>query len=156
MNESKRTVKRRTKKNIKCEEEKRGNEGDNSGSNRGKSPTPVKSSTRSKPKATGKGIKPDQLTPEKSDEIESKKTEDKQDKGQAPIPKVSNKKTGKKSNKVKRKSKAVRERVRIRTPEEHGEAMRFLKKRKYFSKTEADINKYSYMIKKLERTTEII
>ena len=149
-------VKGEPKKDTKCEEEKRNDKGDTGGSNRGKKGKKVKSTTKPKPKTTAKGIKSVIPSPEKSNEIERKESEHDEVERQTPKPQTRNKTTRKKHDKVKSKSRGITEKTRVRTAEEYREAMRFLEKRKYFSKTNEEVHKYTYMIDKLERLTRII
>lgn len=93
---------------------------------------------------------------EKPDETSGKERKGKQTKRQNPELKTNDSAGRKKQNKTKGKTSVVGGRTRVRSAEEHNEAIRFLRKRIYFAKTQEKANQYKRMIKKLKETTEII
>lgn len=118
----------------------------------------VKKQKRSKSETHKQNNKASNTSSKESGEINEEKKSGKQLKGQDTEFKINEEKNRETGNKDRSENKIDRRTVkrRIRTKDEHNQAMVFLKKRLYFAKNDLDRVKYEYMIKKLDETTEII
>ena len=113
-------------------------------------------SLKNESKKTRKTKKSVKSPPKKSSKVKSEKTEDVSNPRQNSKPKINYPATREIVDKNEIKSRPVRKRTRVRSQQQHNEAIRFLYKRIFFAKCQEEINKFENMINKLEDTTRII